>query len=213
MRLYWCRKFENRQESGLLLQLALKDYLKEQRAIKGDVSLESSIPLEVEIFKGKDGKPYTNIPDLYFNISHSKDLWVCGVSKRPIGVDVEILRERNYQKLMDRYFQPEEILYVKENGLKGFFDIWTFKEAHSKLLGESIFKNIGFSAVSEGKIREHYLIEENKSHIIYQGNRQLKGRSELGETGQLKDVIWTLAKMVESNSEEIQVQLKEINLQ
>lgn len=202
MRLYWCRKFEKSQDSRKLLQMALKDYLTEY-------SREYSVCLdeEIRIFKEPGGKLYTDISGLYFNISHSQNLWVCGVSNQPVGVDVEFVRHRNYSKLMEKYFDQQEKIYVAKHGVESFFDIWTFKEAYSKLLGESIFRNIRHSAIRDGKIKAWKVLETRNPHEnphIYNINFKM--------VNGIKGFRCTVAKMFGEEPEEINIELKEINI-
>lgn len=161
MKLYYCKSFKNRKDSHKLLQIAIEDYMSsisnKTVANNDQVPSEGVLPKGLTILTTKEGKPYLDIPGVHFNISHSKGLWICGVSTEPVGVDVEMIRKRSYDRLMEKYFSFDEIKYVEENGEDSFFQIWTFKEAHSKLLGESIFHNLRVNAVEDGKIKEEYM--------------------------------------------------------
>lgn len=142
MKLYFCENFKNRQDSTDLLKKALDDYVHKK--------------IKWNILKSKSGKPYVNYPNLYFNISHSGNYWICGIADKPVGVDIEMITKREHSKLVAVYFSHEEKMYVSKKKNEGFFEIWTLKEAYSKLLGESIFKNLKFNAVflDELKSRE-----------------------------------------------------------
>ncbi len=88
-------------------------------------------------------KPYAENLDVQFNISHSYDLVVCAVSNKPVGVDIEKVRELD-DKVISFACTGEEYAYVnekpleKEEKLKCFFKIWTFKEAYFKCQGTGI---------------------------------------------------------------------------
>ena len=55
--------------------------------------LEKRYGLQAVVRQEPGGKPYLeNIPGVYFNISHTSGLVVCGIDEREIGIDVEQLR-------------------------------------------------------------------------------------------------------------------------
>ncbi len=96
------------------------------------------------VFKaGKNGKPYTKSVDIHFNISHSDELILCAVNDTPIGVDIEKVREIN-PSVIKYTCNKDELEYVYENGiskeesLRRFFEIWTFKEATFKYKGTGL---------------------------------------------------------------------------
>lgn len=90
----------------------------------------------------KYGKPYIqHYQDIYFNISHSKDLAVLGISLvAPIGIDIEFIDQAfEWKDLMNLLMSKEEKSWIlKENSICRFFAIWTMKEAILKQKGEGI---------------------------------------------------------------------------
>lgn len=89
------------------------------------------------------GKPYFENNPVYFSVSHSGDLIVCALNETKIGIDVEEITEFN-PKLIDRICSSTEKEYIGASKSK-FFEIWTAKEAYSKILGEGLsigLKNI-----------------------------------------------------------------------
>ena len=97
---------------------------------------------EYQIIKGEHGKPIINSSkkeNLYFNISHKKDLWVCATSNCEIGVDIELCANGR-KNVAEYYFSDEEKLNLNQNQdyNKTFFEIWTGKEAYAKLIGEGL---------------------------------------------------------------------------
>jgi 4'-phosphopantetheinyl transferase len=94
------------------------------------------------------GKPHLkNNPEVsfpYFNLSHSRDMMVLGVSiKQPIGVDVEYIRTRvDIFRLAKRFFSPAEFMDIKtapqELAKQKFYQYWTLKEAYLKATGDGI---------------------------------------------------------------------------
>ena len=94
---------------------------------------------------GPHGRPQLSAPParpaLEFNISHSADLVMLGVtSGRALGIDVESVeaREAGVDGL-DRYFAPEEsaalLSLPPAARRRRFFELWTLKESYIKARG------------------------------------------------------------------------------
>jgi 4'-phosphopantetheinyl transferase len=87
-------------------------------------------------------KPQLLYPDdLFFNISHSGDWVICGISESPIGVDIEHIKNNKcYLNVIERFFSAEEKNYIlnneKEiNTVAKFYRLWTLKESYVKADG------------------------------------------------------------------------------
>lgn len=90
---------------------------------------------------GDNGKPsLVGYKDFYYNLSHSGDMVVIAYGNVPVGIDVEYLERRNRynEAVIKRCFTETEQEYAISNGDKGFFDIWTMKEAYLKLSGKGV---------------------------------------------------------------------------
>ncbi|MGH8294122.1 MAG: 4'-phosphopantetheinyl transferase family protein [Steroidobacteraceae bacterium] len=80
-------------------------------------------------------------PALEFNVSHSADLVMLGVtSGRALGIDVEGIEAREADiRGLDRYFAPEEsaaLLSLPPSARRRrFFELWTLKESYLKARG------------------------------------------------------------------------------
>lgn len=96
--------------------------------------------------EGARGKPYikkpTGLPSLHFNLSNTRGLVVCAVSRTYdlVGVDVEwIDREGETASLADSHFSPIEVraLHALPAELQPgrFFRYWTLKESYIKARG------------------------------------------------------------------------------
>ncbi len=104
--------------------------------------LESGIPFDAaraKIVRDEKGKPYFEDYPLEFSLTHSGSLWMCMFSSQPCGLDLQVIRDCDHEKISARYYKPEEQKYVEENGLEGFFDVWVRKEAYCKMTGEGLF--------------------------------------------------------------------------
>jgi len=94
---------------------------------------------------GAHGRPAISAPrlalPLEFNISHSADLVMLGVtSGRALGIDTESIAARSFGiDGLDRYFAPEEsaalLALPPEARRRRFFELWTLKESYIKARG------------------------------------------------------------------------------
>lgn len=89
----------------------------------------------------QNGKPFFKSKEICFSISHSNNIVLAAFNNRNIGVDVEFMRPRDYQKIMKRYDCMDENI-TKE----GFYRFWTLHEAEIKL--NSMVKS-SYSAILE----------------------------------------------------------------
>lgn len=98
-------------------------------------------PEKIEFKLGKNGKPYVDRADFHFNVSHSGDCLLIGVTAgNEIGVDVEHVREKqDVIALAERFFSKAEYDAIKilssENQIAAFYRCWTRKEAFIKATG------------------------------------------------------------------------------
>lgn len=106
------------------------------------------------ILRSVKGKPYFEKLKLHFSITHTANLWGCLLAPSSCGVDIEYIRPCNFEKIAGRFFSENEIKYVKEEGIKGFFDIWTAREAYGKYTGEGFFGETPELVSSEGVLKE-----------------------------------------------------------
>jgi 4'-phosphopantetheinyl transferase len=95
--------------------------------------------------RGEFGKPRLPPPyALEFNVSHSKDALLVGISgAQALGVDIEALRrERPVLALAERYFAASEAEALREldptRRQAAFAALWSCKEAFVKALGRGI---------------------------------------------------------------------------
>lgn len=87
------------------------------------------------------GKPYfTNSRiNFHFNISHTTNLVICAVDNKPIGADVEIIKNIEMESLMYLFHPLEaESLRLSEYDLNFFYSLWTAKESVLKFIGTGL---------------------------------------------------------------------------
>jgi 4'-phosphopantetheinyl transferase len=93
---------------------------------------------------GAHGKPFLlEHPEIHFSLSHCREAVLCVVSDRPVGADIESVRE--YHESLVRYTmnkdEVEQILQAKRPDIE-FIRFWTMKEAVLKLSGEGISNDL-----------------------------------------------------------------------
>ncbi|MCQ2977370.1 MAG: 4'-phosphopantetheinyl transferase superfamily protein [archaeon] len=91
------------------------------------------------IFKlDKNNKPYlSNYQNIYFNLSHSKDLIACGISDSPLGVDIEYNDPNIDLNIAKHYFFNKEYQGIinSKKPSDEFFNYWVLKESYMKYTG------------------------------------------------------------------------------
>ena len=129
-------KFKNEQGQRLcvLAYLLLKDGLRQAHGITDNPIFEYN----------EHGKPsIVGHPEIYFNLSHCKEAVVCAISDRPIGVDVECIREVK-DSLVNYTMNDDEKadIAASANPEATFIRLWTMKEATAKLIGTGITHDV-----------------------------------------------------------------------
>jgi len=139
-------------------------------------------PTEIKFKYGLKGKPsledQLNYLNLKFNISHSENLAIYGISQNLIGVDLEKINQQvSCVELAERFFCPSEFKTISQlvypQNYQGFYLAWTSKEAYLKATGEGLSGGLDSVELALN-------IAENKAKIIhiknidnYQNNWQL----------------------------------------
>lgn len=95
----------------------------------------------IKFNKGEFGKPFLeDIPNFYFNISHSGEWIICAVDMENMGIDIERMRSIEYKDLAENFFSESEYKFIFSNGEKeeqdNFFRVWTLKESYIKACGK-----------------------------------------------------------------------------
>ena len=89
---------------------------------------------------GEHGKPaIVGHPEIHFNLSHCREAALCVISDRPVGVDVESVRQKR-DGLVEYTMNAREVEEIRTavNPDLQFIRLWTKKEALLKLTGEGI---------------------------------------------------------------------------
>lgn len=132
-----------------------------RKAISKEFNIDAK---DIRFRTGKNGKPYVENVEVEFSISHSGDIAVCAISDKPVGIDIERIKDVNINAAK-RLFTADEQNYVFEKwgfAKQRFFEVWTRKEAYVKMLGKGISHFPEFSVMGnkniETHIRERYIV-------------------------------------------------------
>jgi phosphopantetheinyl transferase len=99
---------------------------------------------DFSVARADRGKPYfPNTPSVHFSVSHTGNIFACGFSDEPIGLDIQVYKSRQDEadrckKIAARFFHRDEIDALDADTVSAFYNIWTAKEAYVKLTGQGI---------------------------------------------------------------------------
>jgi 4'-phosphopantetheinyl transferase len=135
-------KDEERRAAGFCFEHQRQCYIRSHAALRlllGRYLMTA--PDTVAIVAGTRGRPTLMGGDLEFNLSHSGDAALVGVSLyAPLGVDLELVRDvPDLHAIAERHFAPSEmkefLRLAPERRREAFYVTWTRKEAFVKGLG------------------------------------------------------------------------------
>lgn len=95
---------------------------------------------DYEIDHTTNHKPFLKNLEVCFNISHAGNLVICGISKLPIGVDIEYIDHKiNFIDFKSQMTSNEfHKIQNSADKIKSFFVYWTEKEAAIKAHGKGL---------------------------------------------------------------------------
>jgi 4'-phosphopantetheinyl transferase len=110
-------------------------------------------PNQIVFTYGQQGKPELEGNPIQFNLSHSHDRAVYGISATtPIGVDLEHIHSLAAAELVERFFSVAEraIFHTLPVSAQqaAFFHAWTQKEAYLKACGTGLSTSLDLIEVS-----------------------------------------------------------------
>ena len=131
---------------------------------------------EIKFSFEKNGKPVLeNDRSIHFNISHSGKYAAVAIADKPIGVDVELIREVS-PSVVKRVCTDVEKKYLdsSENAMRDFIKLWTLKECIVKASGEGLADNLknhpfdisGKEPKHVGRQAEIFTTEEIEGYIL-----------------------------------------------
>lgn len=88
-----------------------------------------------KLLKTGNGKPYIEGNEVYFNLTHTGGLAFIAIASSPIGIDAELICEKERASVKSR-LSDRELAIIKSE--EDFLKNWTAKESYVKFLGEKI---------------------------------------------------------------------------
>ena len=124
-------------------------YLVGRGTLRNILTLYLHIEAKNIIFNyGKNGKPELSMDSsIFFNMSHSGEHALVGISEAPIGIDIEYMdRKANFDSLAPLIMtnkEKEKFYLLRENEkISAFYRLWTRKEAFVKCLGQGLYYDL-----------------------------------------------------------------------
>lgn len=102
---------------------------------------------------GEHGKPFFTLqPKIHYNISHSGDYVVCILAGEEVGIDIQIHRKVNYERMLERMVPASMIREILEADApeKAFFAQWVLREAYIKWTGEGLSRDLRTISMDSG---------------------------------------------------------------
>lgn len=138
-----CKQKQKRLQclgAGLLLNKVLSRY---------------GISLEL-VYTETNGKPV--VDGICFNLAHSGDLVICAVSEKPVGCDIEKIKDAP-KRVAERSFTDAEKEYLQRFSgdayNREFFRIWTKKESYLKMIGTGIRVPLDTLEIKDCHVQEY----------------------------------------------------------
>lgn len=90
------------------------------------------------IKSGRHNKPYLDVDDFFFNVSHSGKYALIAISNKEVGCDIEEIEKADIN-VVKRFFHENEyyklLTLLQKERNEVFYRLWTIKEAYRKNKG------------------------------------------------------------------------------
>ena len=154
--IHQCEKYraQDKQESALITKEALRHFIGNRTVLRDSY-----------------GKPYLDGNPFYFNVSHTQGYALIGISKTPIGVDIEkILKERVISNTPLMSESEHQSIKDSPDEVDAFFSFWCAKEALLKARGTGFQTRSVPSLVPDSGI---FHSGRDKIHVVTRGDVKL----------------------------------------
>ncbi|HOC98009.1 MAG TPA: 4'-phosphopantetheinyl transferase superfamily protein [Bacilli bacterium] len=117
---------------------------------------------DLKVVFNENGKPL--IEGINFNISHSHNLVAVAISSHEVGIDLELVEEKNNERIAKKIMNEEEYQKYLKNK-EYFYKVWTEKEAYLKRRGLAL----DFALNKDYKIEDvvSYYIQDEDDNDYY----------------------------------------------
>ena len=131
---YFFKLSDKTEYDSNLLPTNVKEHCKKKESIAAAIALLSMGVKNLHY--DENNKPWAD--NCYVSISHSKDMIGVCKSDKPIGIDIEFMAtDRDYKKIANRFYKGKELEHCNSfPTAEAFYEIWTKKEAFSKISGQ-----------------------------------------------------------------------------
>ena len=146
--------------AGLLLDHALAAFGLQERSVEYEI--------------GEWGKPALKYhPEICFSLSHSGSYAICTIGDKPVGNDIERIREGRL-KVADRFFAKEELSWLyeterEEGRMQRMFRLWTMKESFVKAIGRGMSLSLQDFVIhmdgESGRARVRHSVDAKYYHL------------------------------------------------
>ena len=129
-------------------------------AVNLSALLKDGYRLENAVISSRaDGAPFVEDCELFVSLSHSGDYVAAAVSDKPVGIDIQKIRDFD-KRLIERICTERELEYVGECDTKTrFFEVWTAKEAYFKMCGGSFKDADIFDMTRKCFVEDGYFVQ------------------------------------------------------
>lgn len=144
MKIYYCASYKTAAYKNKAYEVSDKESISNSELLLKEALRRESYDYTIE--RNPHGKPYLkDAPNIFFSITHTKNLWFCAFDDNEIGIDAEFYGRKNFSvlKLSKRFFTETEHRFISdisdfEQQRRVFLRLWTMKEAALKLRGSGI---------------------------------------------------------------------------
>ena len=130
------------------------DHMIAEKLLETGLKKEYGINLKHEPrAEGEHGKPFLSWrPQIHYNVSHSGNYVVCILADQEVGIDVQIHKKANYERMLERMVSPAQRIEILEgeDPEKEFFRQWVLREAYIKWTGEGLSRDLRTIPMNEG---------------------------------------------------------------
>lgn len=94
--------------------------------------------------KGNRETVFTLLPKIHYNISHSGKYVMCLFAGEEVGIDIQIHKKVNYERILERLVPADMVREILEadDMEKAFFAQWVLREAYIKWTGEGLSRDL-----------------------------------------------------------------------
>lgn len=129
------------------------NYVSQKEQIIREILLKEYNIINYEIKYTENGKPYIDGNEVYFSISHDKDLLLIVFDERPVGADIQFYRQINNNL--------KKVLLIDSDDSKEIINNFSAREAVIKLEGKRLCN------INEVNIDEYDIdIIKNADYVI-----------------------------------------------